>query len=1154
MPVLRLPNLPAAAGKQHWGNLPGAALSLAIAEAASAAKRFTLLLTADSQSAERLEQELKFFAPDLPVLHFPDWETLPYDLFSPHQDIISQRIASLYRLPELVHGVLVVPITTALHRLAPTSFLLGSSLVLDVGQKLDVEAMRTRLEASGYRYVDTVYEHGEFTVRGALIDLFPMGSKLPYRIDLFDDEIETLRTFEPETQRSIDKVDSVRLLPAKEFPLQKEAVTRFKARFRERFDVDFRRSPIFQDLNSGITPAGIEYYIPLFFEETSTLFDYLPQDTQVFSLPGIEAAAETFWKDVRNRYEERRVDPERPLLPPAELFLPVDDCFARLKSWPRVVVSQDDVDSGVGRERFQAQVLPDLAIEAKASQPLAALSGFLSEFPGRVLFTAESAGRREVLLELLERLKLRPKTLDSWQEFVDSKERLAITIAPLDEGLVLDEPALALVAESPLFGQRVMQRRRRDKRADSHASDAVIKNLAELREGAPVVHIDHGVGRYLGLATLEVENQVAEFLMLAYAEDAKLYVPVTNLHLIARYTGSDDELAPLHRLGSEAWQKAKRKAAEQVRDVAAELLDIYARRAAREGYAFADPKLDYETFSAGFPFEETPDQQTTIEAVRADMLAPKPMDRLVCGDVGFGKTEVAMRAAFIAVHGGRQVAILVPTTLLAQQHYNSFRDRFADWPVTVEVMSRFKSAKEINAAVADLAEGKIDIVIGTHKLLQDDVKIKNLGLVIIDEEHRFGVRQKEQLKALRSEVDILTLTATPIPRTLNMAVAGMRDLSIIATPPARRLSVRTFVMEQNKPTVKEALLRELLRGGQVYYLHNDVKTIEKCAADLAELVPEARIGIGHGQMHERDLEQVMSDFYHKRFNVLIASTIIETGIDVPSANTIIIERADKFGLAQLHQLRGRVGRSHHQAYAYLLTPPRKQITPDAEKRLEAIANTQDLGAGFVLATNDLEIRGAGELLGEGQSGQIQAVGFTLYMEMLERAVKSIRKGEQPNLDQPLGGGPEVNLRVPGLIPEDYLPDVHARLILYKRIANAADEDGLKDLQVEMIDRFGLLPEPTKNLVRLTSLKLKAEQLGIKKVDAGPQGGRIEFAADTPVDPLTLIKLIQGQPKRYKFEGATLFKFMVPMERPEERFTTLEALFERLTPQSSKKPV
>ncbi|WP_122845793.1 transcription-repair coupling factor [Pseudomonas viridiflava] len=1147
MPVLRLPLLSAAAGKHHWGNLPGAALSLAIAEAASAAKRFTLLLTADSQSAERLEQELKFFAPTLPVLHFPDWETLPYDLFSPHQDIISQRIASLYRLPELEHGVLVVPITTTLHRLAPTKFLLGSSLVLDVGQKLDVEAMRTRLEASGYRYVDTVYEHGEFTVRGALIDLFPMGSKVPYRIDLFDDEIETLRTFDPDTQRSIEKVESVRLLPAREFPLKKEEVTRFKARFRERFDVDFRRSPIFQDLSSGITPAGIEYYIPLFFEETSTLFDYLPQDTQVFSLPGIEQAAENFWKDVRNRYEERRVDPSRPLLPPAELFLPVEDCFARLKNWPRVVASQQDIEAGGERSRFPAQSLPDLAIEAKAVQPLAALSKFLDEFPGRVLFTAESAGRREVLLELLERLKLRPKTVDSWLDFVDGKDRLAITIAPLDEGLLLEDPALALVAESPLFGQRVMQRRRREKRTDGGNNDAVIKNLTELREGAPVVHIDHGVGRYLGLATLEVENQVAEFLMLAYAEDAKLYVPVANLHLIARYTGSDDEMAPLHRLGSETWQKAKRKAAEQVRDVAAELLDIYARRAAREGYAFADPKADYATFSAGFPFEETPDQQTTIEAVRADMLAPKPMDRLVCGDVGFGKTEVAMRAAFIAVHGGRQVAILVPTTLLAQQHYNSFRDRFADWPVTVEVMSRFKSAKEVSAAVADLAEGKIDIVIGTHKLLQDDVKIKNLGLVIIDEEHRFGVRQKEQLKALRSEVDILTLTATPIPRTLNMAVSGMRDLSIIATPPARRLSVRTFVMEQNKPTIKEALLRELLRGGQVYYLHNDVKTIEKCAADLAELVPEARIGIGHGQMRERELEQVMSDFYHKRFNVLIASTIIETGIDVPSANTIIIERADKFGLAQLHQLRGRVGRSHHQAYAYLLTPPRKQVTRDAEKRLEAIANTQDLGAGFVLATNDLEIRGAGELLGDGQSGQIQAVGFTLYMEMLERAVKSIRKGEQPNLDQPLGGGPEINLRVPALIPEAYLPDVHTRLILYKRIANAADEDGLKDLQVEMIDRFGLLPEPTKALVRITQLKLRAEQLGIRKIDAGPQGGRIEFAAETPVDPLTLIKLIQSQPNRYKFEGATLFKFMVPMERADERFNTIEALLERLTP-------
>ncbi|MEK8079503.1 transcription-repair coupling factor [Pseudomonas sp. XK-1] len=1141
--VLRLPSLPATAGKQHWGNLPGAALSLAIAEAASSAKRFTLLLTADSQSAERLQEELSFFAPSLPVLHFPDWETLPYDLFSPHQDIISQRIAALYRLPELKHGILVVPITTALHRLAPKRFLLGSSLVMQVGQRLEVNQMRVNLEAAGYRCVDTVYEHGEFAVRGALIDLFPMGSSQPYRIDLFDDEIETLRTFDPETQRSIDKVESIKLLPAREFPLEKKAVTDFRGRFRERFDVDFRRCPIYQDLSTGITPAGIEYYLPLFFEETATLFDYLPQDTQVFSLPGVEKAAEHFWSDARNRYEERRVDPERPLLPPADIFLPVEDCFARLKDWPRVVVSQDDIEQGVGRTRFNAQPLPDLAIQAKATEPLAALRRFIEDYPGRVLFCAESAGRREVLLELLARLKLKPNEFDSWPAFTASTERLGICIAPLDDGLLLED--LALVAESPLFGQRVMQRRRREKSRDG--GDNVIKNLTELREGAPVVHIDHGVGRYLGLVTMEFDGQAAEFLALMYAEEAKLYVPVASLHLIARYTGSDDALAPLHRLGSEIWQKAKRKAAEQVRDVAAELLDIYARRAAREGYAFADPKADYATFSAGFPFEETPDQQAAIDAVHDDMLAPKPMDRLVCGDVGFGKTEVAMRAAFIAVHGGKQVAVLVPTTLLAQQHYNSFRDRFADWPVKVEVMSRFKSAREVAEAMQQLSEGKVDIVIGTHKLLQGDVKFSNLGLVIIDEEHRFGVRQKEQLKALRSEVDILTLTATPIPRTLNMAVAGMRDLSIIATPPARRLSVRTFVMEQNNPTIKEALLRELLRGGQVYYLHNDVKTIEKCAADLAELVPEARIGIGHGQMRERELEQVMGDFYHKRFNVLIASTIIETGIDVPSANTIIIERADKFGLAQLHQLRGRVGRSHHQAYAYLLTPPRKQMTDDAQKRLEAISGAQDLGAGFLLATHDLEIRGAGELLGDGQSGQIQAVGFTLYMEMLERAVKSIRKGEQPNLDQPLGGGPEINLRVPALIPEDYLPDVHTRLILYKRIANAADEDGLKELQVEMIDRFGLLPEPTKNLVRITLLKLQAEKLGIKKVDAGPQGGRLEFAADTCVDPLTLIKLIQGAPTRYKFEGATLFKFQVPMERAQERFNTLEALFERLTP-------
>ncbi len=1141
MSVLHLPPLPAAGGRQHWSNLSGASLSLAIAEAARRASSLTLVLTPDSQSAERLEDELAFFAPQLPVLQFPDRETLPYDLFSPHQDISSQRIATLCRLPELDRGVLVVPLSTALHRLAPPGFLLGSSLMLDTGQKLDAAALRSRLEAAGYRCAETVYEHGEFAIRGALIDLFPMGSDQPFRIDLFDDDIESLRTFDPETQRSTRTVEQIRLLPAREFPLHKDAISAFRNRFREHFDVDFRHCPVYQDLSSGITPAGIEYYLPLFFDQVATLFDYLPGNTQVFSLPGIEQAAETFWTDVRSRYEERRHDPERPLLPPAELFLPVEDCFARLKRWPRVIA--DPASAGPGQECFPCQSMPALAIDARASEPLGALRHYLEHFPGRVLFTAESAGRREVLLELLGRLKIRPQAFDSWPDFLASGQRLGISIAGLQEGLQLD--SLAVVAESQLFGQRVMQRRRREKNRDS--GENVIRNLTELHEGAPVVHIDHGVGRYRGLVTLEVEGQAAEFLMLEYADDARLYVPVASLHLIARYSGADDAQAPLHRLGSEQWQKARRKAAEQVRDVAAELLDIYARRAARQGFAFQDPGADYDTFSAGFPFEETPDQQAAIDAVRADLLAPRPMDRLVCGDVGFGKTEVAMRAAFITAHSGRQVAVLVPTTLLAQQHYNSFRDRFAGWPVTVEVMSRFKSAREQEKAVAGLAAGQIDIVIGTHKLLQGDIRFKDLGLVIIDEEHRFGVRHKEQLKNLRSEVDILTLTATPIPRTLNMAVSGMRDLSIIATPPARRLSVRTFVMEQQQPVIKEALLRELLRGGQVYYLHNEVKTIEKCARELAGLVPEARIAIGHGQMRERELEQVMSDFYHKRFNVLVASTIIETGIDVPSANTIIIERADRFGLAQLHQLRGRVGRSHHQAYAYLLTPAKTQMTDDAQKRLEAIAGAQDLGAGFILATHDLEIRGAGELLGEGQSGQIQAVGFSLYMDMLERAVKAIRKGEQPSLDQPLASGMDINLRLPALIPDDYLPDVHARLILYKRIASAETQDALRELQVEMIDRFGLLPEPVKNLMRQTALKLQAEPLGITRIEAGPQGGRIEFSPQTCINPLVLVKMIQTQPTRYRLEGATQLRFQGPMEHPDDRFNTLEALLERLTP-------
>ncbi|SFM36943.1 transcription-repair coupling factor [Halopseudomonas yangmingensis] len=1141
--LFSLPEISSNQPRSSWSGLHGAARALAIAEAASAHPGLSLVVGKDSAEADTLEQELRFFAPQLPVLSFPDWETLPYDRFSPHQDIISQRLTSLFKLPQVSQGILVVPMTTLLQRIAPRSFLGGSVLMLEVGQRLDIERMRLNLDAAGYRCVDTVYEHGDYAVRGALLDLYPMGSRLPYRIDLLDDDIDTLRTFDPETQRSIDRVERIQLLPAREFPLDKSALTGFRARFRERFDVDYRQCPIYQDLSEGMVPPGIEYYLPLFFEELDSLFDYLPDNTRLFSLPGIEQAAEHFWQDVRNRYEEQRVDRTRPLIPPAELFLPVEECFARIKQYPRIICHQQQQPAAVGHSVFNCPPPAELAIDNKREQPLQALLAFVAEFNGRIAFIAESAGRREALLDLLRPAGLQPLAFDDWPAFLASQHPLGLLIAPLDQGLTIQHPPLALITEGQLFGQRVMQRRRRGKATD--LGDAIIRNLTELREGAPVVHIDHGVGRYRGLSNLEIDGQQAEFLMLEYAGQAKLYVPVANLHLIARYSGAEDDSAPLHRLGSEQWQKARRKAAEQVRDVAAELLDVYARRAARKGFSFSAPERDYQAFAEAFPFEETADQQAAIEAVIDDMTGNQPMDRLVCGDVGFGKTEVAMRAAFMAVHSGKQVAVLVPTTLLAQQHYNSFKDRFADWPVTVEVMSRFKSAREVKAAVEALGEGKVDIIIGTHKLLQDDIRFKDLGLVIIDEEHRFGVRQKERLKALRSEVDVLTLTATPIPRTLNMAMSGMRDLSIIATPPARRLSVKTFVMQQQPNVVKEAILRELLRGGQVYYLHNEVESIEKCAAELAELVPEARIGISHGQMAERALEQVMRDFYHRRFNVLVTSTIIETGIDVPSANTIIIERADKFGLAQLHQLRGRVGRSHHQAYAYLLTPHGRKVTGDAEKRLEAIAAAQDLGAGFTLATHDLEIRGAGELLGDGQSGQIQAVGFTLYMDMLERAVKAIQQGKQPELEQPLSGGPDINLRLPALIPDDYLPDVHARLILYKRIASAASDDDLKDLQVEMIDRFGLLPEPVKTLFRVTQFKLRCAPLGIVKLDVGAEHGRVEFGAETSVDPLTLVRLIQDSPQRYRLEGATLFRFNAPMGNAELRLNTVEALLERL---------
>ncbi len=1147
-PLAKPPVSMRAGNRQYWGQLYGSAQALAIANAATLYSGLSLIVTADTSSAIRLETELRFFAGDangLPVLQLADWETLPYDTISPHQDIISERLRTLYQLPAVKQGILVVPITTLLQRLMPQSYLLGNSLMVSVGEQIDTNQLRQNLERAGYRCVDTVYEHGEFAVRGSLMDIYPMGSDLPYRIDLFDDEIESLRTFDPETQLTIDKVEKIQLLPAKEFPLNKAGINLFKQQWLERFDVNHKACPVFQDISAGISPPGIEYYLPLFFDACSTLFDYLPQNTQVYALGDIEKSAESFWVELLRRYESRRVDPLRPLLPPRDIYLAIDELFGHLKNYCRTFVGSIPLDEKEGQINFATEATPSLPIRAQADNPLAAIQAFLMEFNGRVLFCAESAGRRETLLELLGRIRIRPAALETWNEFLTSSETIAITVAPLDQGLLQTDPKLAVIAESQLFGERIQQQRRRKQTQDN--ADMVVKNLTELKIGAAVVHIDHGVGRYRGLETITIDNQTNEFLTLEYADEAKLYVPVTNLHLISRYSGAEDDLAPLHRLGSESWQKARKKAAEQIRDTAAELLEVYARRAARKGFAFPDPKTAYEAFSASFPFEETPDQQRAIESVLSDMLSNKPMDRLVCGDVGFGKTEVAMRAAFVASHGGKQVAILAPTTLLAQQHYESLKDRFAEWPITVEVLSRFRTTKEVNQVLERVAEGKVDIVVGTHKLLQPDIKFKNLGLLIIDEEHRFGVRQKEQIKSLRAEIDILTLTATPIPRTLNMSMAGIRDLSIIATPPARRLSVKTFVRTYDEATIKEAILREILRGGQVYYLHNEVDTIEKTARDLQELIPEARIAVGHGQMRERDLERVMSDFYHKRFNIMVCTTIIETGIDIPSANTIIIDRADKFGLAQLHQLRGRVGRSHHQAYAYLLTPDRRAMTDDAVKRLEAISAAEDLGAGFTLATYDMEIRGAGELLGEEQSGQIQTIGFSLYMDMLDRAVKAIRQGKQADLEKALSEAIDINLRIPALIPSDYLPDVHTRLVMYKRLANAQNEEALRELQVEMIDRFGLLPEAIKNLFRVTQIKIRAEAIGIIKLEANSRGGKVEFTSDTKVDPLQIVKLVQSQPRVYKLEGASQLKFTLDLEATEKRIQGVMDLLDYLTP-------
>ena len=981
-------------------------------------------------------------------------------------------------------------------------------------------------------------------MRGSLLDLFPMASDRPFRIDYFDDEVENIYSFDPADQiaREQDKLEKIELLPAREFPMDDAGITRFRKGFRQSFDA-IRESPVYRDVSNGVVPSGIEYYMPLFLDEMVTIFDYLPDDVTVVQYKNCLAAMEEFSAQTEDRYEQRRHDIERPVLPPRELFIDADTVTREFKQRRTLDISAAEVTQGRGKYNFDSKAPGKYPITVRLEQPLGMLKQFIENFDGRILFAAESAGRREVFMELLIGNNIPVAPVDSFNEFLTSDRRFCICIAPLDEGLHLPSSNIAIICESQLTGNRVAQSRR--SRRQTRDSDAVISNLADLTIGSPVVHIDHGVGRYLGLQTLDIGGANTEFLTLNYANDDKLYVPVSSLHLISRYTGASEESAPMHRLGGEQWQKVKKRAAQKAHDVAAELLEIHARRAAKQGYAYKEETNNYSVFAETFEFEETPDQARAIEEVVKDMRSEQPMDRVVCGDVGFGKTEVAMRAAFVAVDGGKQVAILVPTTLLAHQHHQNFLDRFAQWPIQIECLSRFRTAKEQEAAVKSLASGGVDIVVGTHKLLQKSVKYKNLGLVIIDEEHRFGVRHKEHMKALRSEVDILTLTATPIPRTLNMGLSGLRDLSIIATPPPNRHPIKTFVGEWSDVQIKEACQRELSRGGQVYFLHNEVKSIERIERQLTEIIPQATICVAHGQMRERELESVMLDFYHQRFNVLLCTTIVESGIDVPTANTIIINRADKLGLAQLHQLRGRVGRSHHRAYAYLIAPPEKSMTKDAEKRLSALESLEELGVGFTLATHDLEIRGAGELLGDEQSGQIQEIGFTLYTQLLERAVAALKSGKLPDTESPLAQSTEVDLGIPSLLPADYVADVHTRLVLYKRISNADSAESLDELRVELINRFGLLPDPAKHLFHTTEFKLLCQQLGVTRLQAGAGGGRLIFDDKPNIDPSLLIELIQKQASEFGFDGKNTLKFTSELDDPEQRIEYIAGLLAKL---------
>ncbi len=1142
----------------HWCQLHGSALALALADALAepTASGLWIILEADARSLERRQAELSFFLAEplargeLELLTLPDWEVLPYDVFSPHADIISERLKALSRLPSLQRGVLLVTLDTLLQRLPPRVYIDSRSFCLRVGERLALEAFRLRLAEAGYASVSQVSDPGEFALRGSLLDVYPMGSSSPLRIDLFDDEIEAIRRFDPESQRSLEAISEITLLPARELPLDTDAVRAFRRRYRQRFEGDPTRSAIYRGVSDGIAPSGIEFYLPLFFDDTADLFAYLPTGTRLLNtLSDTETAMAQTLQAVDLRYEDRCGDIERPLLRPEEILLTAEEVTRALAALPQANASalRAESDNSATHVDLGSRLPRNLHLELRAERPLAPLQQFIEQFPGRVLLAADSAGRREVLGELLRGASLKATAVNGWEAFRDGDMPLALTVAPELAGLELIQPPLTILSESQLFGSRARQERRRRKvTADPNA---ILRDLQTLSAGAPVVHEEYGVGRYIGLQSMRVGDQDGEFLVLEYQGGDRLYVPVHALHLVSRYSGAAPENAPLHKLGTDQWTRARRRAAEKVRDVAAELLDLYAQRRARRGTPLSHRELEYQSFANAFPFEETADQAEAIGKVIEDLGKEQPMDRIVCGDVGFGKTEVAMRAAFVAVQAGKQVAVLVPTTLLAQQHAANFADRFADWPVRIESLSRFRSGKESAAVLEGIESGQVDIVIATHRLLHADARFKDLGLIIVDEEHRFGVRDKERLKALRAEVHVLTLTATPIPRTLNMALGGLRELSLIATPPAERLAIKTFVSEWSDATIREAILRELRRGGQVYFVHNEVKSIEKFATDLAKLVPQASIRVGHGQMRERDLESLMVDFYHRRFDILVCTTTIESGIDVPTANTILIDRADRFGLAQLHQMRGRVGRSHHRAYAYLLVPSRKALAGDALKRLEALESLEDLGAGFVLATHDLEIRGAGELLGEEQSGEMSEVGLSLYLDLLERAVSALKTGRTVDLEAPISAQSEVELRVPALLPEDYVADVPLRLALYKRLAAATDKSTLDQLLSELIDRFGDLPQATQNLLQNARLRLFTRALGIRKLDFGAHGGYVQFEAQNHVDPAAVITLIQDRSRQYRLEGPLKLRITSDLSDETERYAFVRRLLQRLAPPS-----